>query len=114
MNGSQQTPPPAVQMQHMLLGFEVSQALYVAAELGIATALLDGPRSVKELARATETDEEALERLIRFLASQGLFQRQDGEVKRSAGRPAPLTPLCRSTRLVTSRRLVPAVLVAQP
>ena len=27
--------------------------------------------SVKELARATETDEEALEWLIRFLASQG-------------------------------------------
>jgi O-methyltransferase domain/Dimerisation domain len=70
--------PPAVRMQQLLTGFEVSQALYVIAELGVATALLDGPRSVKELALATGADLDALGRIIRFLASLGVFQ-TDGE-----------------------------------
>ena len=39
--------PPAVRMQQLLTGSEVSQALYVIAELGVTTALLDGPRSVR-------------------------------------------------------------------
>ena len=70
--------PSAVRMQQLLTGFEVSQALYVIAELGVATALLDGPRSVKELAQATGADPDALGRIIRFLASLGVFQ-TDGE-----------------------------------
>jgi Dimerisation domain len=70
--------PPAVRMQQLLTGFEVSQALYVIAELGVATALLDGPRSVKELALASGAELDALGRIIRFLASLGVFQ-TDGE-----------------------------------
>jgi Dimerisation domain len=71
--------PPAVRMQQLLSGFEVSQALYVIAELGVAPALLDGPRSVKEVALATGADPDALGRIIRFLASLGVFQ-TDGEI----------------------------------
>ena len=36
--------PLAAQMHQLLTGFEVSQALFVVAELGVATALLDRPR----------------------------------------------------------------------
>jgi O-methyltransferase domain len=79
MNGTAPEIPAAVRMQQLLSGFEVSQALYVIAELGVATALLDGPGSVKELAVATGADQDALGRIIRFLASVGVFQ-TDGEI----------------------------------
>src|ERR1700677_4552845 len=71
--------PAPVRMQQLLSGFEVSQALYVVAELGVATTLLDGPRSVKELALAAGADQDALGRIIRFLASLGVFQ-TNGEI----------------------------------
>jgi hypothetical protein len=69
-------PNPARMMQ-MLSGFQVSQALYVVAKLGIATALLDGPRSIEQLATATRADGGALRRLVRFLATVGLFHQLD-------------------------------------
>lgn len=57
-------------------GYQRSQALAVAAELGIAD-LLAGPRPVAELAAATRTDETALYRLLRALASIGVFHEDD-------------------------------------
>lgn len=72
--------PAAVQIQQLLTGFEVSQALYVVAELGVATALLDGPRSVEDLAAATHSDADALGRIIRFLTPLGIFRSVDGGV----------------------------------
>lgn len=73
--------PAAVQTQQLLTGFEVSQALYVIAELGVATELLDGPRSVDDLAGATGADSDALGRIIRFLAPLGVFRTVDGRVE---------------------------------
>ena len=75
-----------MRMQQLLSGFEVSQALYVIAELGVATALLDGPRSVDDLAAATGADVDALGRIIRFLASLDVFRRQ---ANRGGHRPRP-------------------------
>jgi precorrin-6B methylase 2 len=66
-----------VRMIQMLAGFQVSQALYVVAKLGVATALLAGPRSIEELAAATHADGDALRRLIRLLATLGVFRRMD-------------------------------------
>jgi hypothetical protein len=60
-------------MVGMLAGFQISQALYVVAELGVATALLDGPRSVHELAAPLGVQPEPLGRLMRTLAGLGLF-----------------------------------------
>ena len=67
-----QLPPPLVLFQ-MLSGFMVSQALYVAARLGLADELANGPRTVEDLAAATETHAETLYRLLRALASVDLF-----------------------------------------
>jgi hypothetical protein len=67
-----QVPPP-VQMVQMLAGFQISQALYVAAKLGIADHLVDGPRAVSDLAAAVGAQPEALGRLLRTLASEGVF-----------------------------------------
>jgi len=57
-----------------------SQALYVAAKLGIADLLASGPRSVQELAAETKTNERALYRVLRTLVSADVFQELEGEV----------------------------------
>lgn len=55
-------------------GFRISQAIFVAAELGIADQLASGPRDSDALARAVGADEDALYRLLRLLAGVGLFE----------------------------------------
>ena len=50
-----------------------SQALCVAAELGIADILKDGPRSTQEIADIAGASEDGVYRLLRALASIGLF-----------------------------------------
>jgi Dimerisation domain len=42
----------------MLTGYWISQALYVAAKLGLADLLKHGPRSADDLASATKTSHE--------------------------------------------------------
>ncbi len=69
-------PPQAVMMQ-MLMSFIVSQAISVAARLGIADHLKDGAKSVEELADATATHSPSLYRLMRGLASAGIFRKND-------------------------------------
>jgi O-methyltransferase/methyltransferase family protein len=58
---------------HLLYGYRVSQALYVAATLDLAGLLAHGPRSSEDLAAATSTHAPSLYRLLRFLAGVGLF-----------------------------------------
>ncbi|MFB8282783.1 methyltransferase [Nocardia colli] len=66
-------PAPIAVMSQMLGGFQVSQALYVIAKLDIATLLDDGPLSLDELARRTGAHAGVLRRLVRTLASIGVF-----------------------------------------
>lgn len=58
-------------------GFMQTQAIHVAAELGIADFLKEGPQSVDELAAVTGTQRPALSRLLRALASIGIFAEID-------------------------------------
>ncbi len=57
----------------MITGYWISQAIYAAAKFSIADHLKDGPKSVNELAEATSTNADALYRLLRALASKGIF-----------------------------------------
>jgi len=69
---------PAERLFQMITGFAVSQSIYVAAKLGIADLLKDGPKSSDELAKAAGADSAALQRLLRFLSSHGVFaERED-------------------------------------
>jgi hypothetical protein len=77
----EQVLPPQLQMLPLLLGFEASQALYVAAKLDLATILSKGPQSFARLAAETKADPDALERIIRFLATIGVFRTVDGQVE---------------------------------
>jgi hypothetical protein len=54
-------------------GVVISTALSLAAELGIADLLADGPRSGEELAQATSTHPRSLYRILRLLSSVGVF-----------------------------------------
>ena len=74
----QQSPRDA--MLTMTNGFRVSQAIHVAATLGIADLLKDGTRTVEELAKTTGTDAPALSRLLRALASVGVFTETEGRI----------------------------------
>jgi SAM-dependent methyltransferase len=60
-------------LRRLIAGWWVSKAIYVAAKLGIADLLAEGPRPVDDLARATQTHEQSLYRVLRALASLGVF-----------------------------------------
>ena len=67
-------PLPHQQLDHMITGYWISQAIYAAAKFGIADQLKHGPKSVEMLSEATSTDPNALYRLLRALASVGIFE----------------------------------------
>lgn len=86
-------PSPQEKIARMVTASWVAQAIYVAAKLGIADMLEDGPRTAEELAEASETHARSLYRLLRALASLGIFS--EGE-----GRQFSLTPMAECLRTV--------------
>ena len=58
-------------------GYWYTQAIHVAAKLKLADLLMDGPRTAEELAGVTKTQTQPLYRLLRALASVGIFA-EDG------------------------------------
>jgi hypothetical protein len=66
-------PPPPAQMMLLLGGFRISQALYAAAALGVADQLAAGPEPADVLAEQTGAHAPSLRRLLRTLASVGVF-----------------------------------------
>jgi hypothetical protein len=67
----------AITLLRMSWGIHVSRTVYVAAELGIAEELADGPLSSGELARRTGTHEPSLYRVLRLLAALGVLAHDD-------------------------------------
>jgi orsellinic acid C2-O-methyltransferase len=65
-------------LYQMAIGHYFSRAIALAAKLGVADLLSEGPRHFGELARATETQPAALNRVLRLLASVGVFEEQEG------------------------------------
>jgi hypothetical protein len=68
-----QPPDPGQMLMQMCTGFMVSSAIYPVAKLGIAELLADGPQPISKLAEDTGANEGALYRVLRALASVGLF-----------------------------------------
>src|SRR5689334_7218623 len=79
-------PSPQDQVARMLSGYWLSQAVYVAVKLGIADLLAGGSQNAEELARTTGTHARSLYRLLRALASVGVFA--EGDDKRFSLTPA--------------------------
>jgi hypothetical protein len=71
--------PSSSGVLRLIYGYQVSQAIHVAAVLGLADELADGPRAVGDLASATATHAAALLRLLRALvAVEVLREEPDG------------------------------------
>jgi len=78
-------------MGAMIMGFRTTQLVHTAARLGIADLLADGPRDASALADAVGAHPRALYRLLRALASLGVFaETDDGRFE--------LTPLAQTLR----------------
>ena len=69
---------PAATLTRLIGGFQVSQAIHVAATLGIADLVGGGARTADELAAETGAHGPSLYRLLRALAAVGIFHEGDG------------------------------------
>jgi orsellinic acid C2-O-methyltransferase len=70
--------PPGLALYRIGVGHYFSRALALAAKLGIADLLKDGPRHCDDLAAATGTHVASLARVMRLLASIGIFEERPG------------------------------------
>ena len=68
---------PTVALRRLTNGYQVTQAIHVAATLGIADLLRDGPRDSDALAQETGTHGPSLHRVLRALASVGVLNEGD-------------------------------------
>ena len=68
-----ENPPAPHPLLQIATGFWASRALYIAAKLGIADQLADGPESAEGLASACGVHAGSLHRVLRALASLGVF-----------------------------------------
>jgi O-methyltransferase domain len=69
--------PPPVALFRLATGYYISRAIWVVATLGIADRLADGICDVDALAAATTTHAPSLRRVLRLLASVGVFSEEE-------------------------------------
>jgi len=77
---SRKLTPANVAIIEMVQGFYLTRAIGVAADLNLAEHLRMSEKSVSELAQLTNSHEEALYRMMRMLASQGVFIEKKNKV----------------------------------
>ncbi|NEO52361.1 MAG: methyltransferase [Okeania sp. SIO3B5] len=65
--------PSPTTLLEAIRGYRISQCIYIAAKLGIADLLKDGEQHCDVLATVTNTNKDAIYRLLRALASVGIF-----------------------------------------
>ncbi len=76
---STSTPSPAnIQLMQLTTACWTSRCLHVIAELGIADLIGDQPQSTDALAKSTGTQPQPLYRVLRLLASVGIFEWKHG------------------------------------
>jgi O-methyltransferase domain/Dimerisation domain len=73
------TDEPSIELMRLINGYRVSQALHVAATLGLADQLKDGPKSYDAVASACGAHPISLYRLLRALATVGVFHETDNK-----------------------------------
>jgi hypothetical protein len=64
---------PQETMLNLIGGFWIARSIYLAAQVGVADVLDDQPKTIAQLAAATNTEPRSLYRLLRALASVGIF-----------------------------------------
>jgi O-methyltransferase len=74
---------PEEQLWGLIRGALGTRALGITADLRIADALAEGPRHVDDLARELDVDPDTLHRILRALATQGVFAEETPGVFRN-------------------------------
>lgn len=69
----------STELMRLINGYQVSQALQVAATLGVADQLKDGPKPCEAVAQACGAHPPSLYRLLRALAAVGVFHETCGK-----------------------------------
>ncbi|MGH3001421.1 MAG: methyltransferase [Gaiellaceae bacterium] len=75
---------PTSTLWNAVRGALATKALALVADLGVADALAAGPKDVDELAREVGADADTLHRLLRALASDGIFAEAEPGVFRNS------------------------------
>ena len=81
------TAPPTAPVEilfHIAGGYMLVRSLHAVADLGVADAVGETPIPVSELAKATDTSADALGRVLRLLAADGVFELRGDTVGHSA------------------------------
>src|SRR5579859_4807703 len=89
-------------LQSLMYGYRVTQLLAIAARLGVADELAQGPRPASSLAEAIGAHPDALYRALRGLAAVGVF----AEVTPGVFGLTPLADLLRSDHPLSMRSLI--------
>jgi hypothetical protein len=95
------TVNPVESLLQLSAGYYVSRALHTVADLGVADALGDTPQAAAAIAAATGADANALERVVRLLASYGIFEYRDGALQHT-----PMSRMLRDDHPQSMRALV--------
>lgn len=83
---------PRAQLREMIVACAAAPMIYVAAKLGIADLLRDGPKRAEDLAVSVGAVPRNLYRALRALAGMGIFaETHDGKFA-----PTPLAELLRT------------------
>jgi len=77
------TRAPESQLWELMRGPLTSRALAISADLNVAEALADGPKPVDELAHEVGADPDTLHRILRALATEGVFAEEQPGVFRN-------------------------------
>ncbi len=77
---SKSRPHPFAQLMIYIAGKTYTHLVSLAANLGIADLLADGPKSVEDLAAATETHTPSLYRVLRVLDRMGVFSEKEPRI----------------------------------
>jgi len=94
-------PNPFQLLREMSCGYALPRCLHVVADLGVADKLDETPRPAAELAKAVGADPDALGRVLRLLAANGVFESRGGKFSHS-----PASRLLRSDHPQNVRSLV--------
>lgn len=96
--------PPNIALQQLGIGHWIAQSLYAVAKLGVADTMAQGPRSVEDVAKEVGANAGALYRLLRALASVGVFTEVEP-------RKFALTPLSNFLKSDTPGSLRPLIIL---
>src|SRR4029077_14572249 len=81
---SDSEPESVMRLGEIPAGYWFPRALHVVADLAVADALDEEPRWAVYLAKEVGADADALDRVLRLLASHGVFRRRGGKYMHNA------------------------------